>query len=80
MEAFRHILKTPVLGRFLVPWDALPVVCAILVGYLTDLNLVLTFFFLVLAMTGLFWIRKTGEGSIRGRVLYALRKRRFLVE
>lgn len=80
MDAFRHVLKTPALGRFLVPWDAIPLLTGILAGYFLGLNLFFLVFCLVLIMTGLFWIRKNGEGTIRARIAFYARKRLFLVE
>lgn len=80
MEAFRHVLKTPALGRFLVPWDVLPVVAGLLAGFTFSLNLAFLAFCLALTMTGLFWIRKSGEGTIRAWILFHFRKKLFLVE
>jgi hypothetical protein len=80
MEAFRHVLRTPALGRFLVPWDGIPLVLGIVAGFILDLNLVFLLFCLSLTMTGLFWIRRSGEGTLRAWVLYHARKRLFLVE
>ncbi|MCL5285653.1 MAG: hypothetical protein M1313_07900 [Nitrospirae bacterium] len=73
MASYRHLLRTPLLGRFLVPWDLLLPGFWILAGFLFGINLVFLLFFLALSLLGLFWIRKTGEGTIRGRLLYHLR-------
>lgn len=80
MDAYRHVMKTPALGRFLVPWDGVPLAAGILAGFFLGINLVFLLFFTTIAMVGLFWIRKTGEGTLRAMVLYRLRRRLFLVE
>jgi hypothetical protein len=80
MESFRHVLKTPALGRFLVPWDLVPLAACLLAGFFFGMNLVFLLFCLTLLMTGLFWIRRTGEGTLRARALYAFRTHLYLVE
>ena len=75
MPSYRHILKAPLLGRFVVPWDLLVPAFWVLAGFLFGINLVFLLFCLILSMTALFWIRKTGEGTIRGRLLYLLREK-----
>ena len=73
MPSYRHILKAPLLGRFVVPWDLSVPAFWVLAGFLFGINLVFLMFCLILSMTALFWIRKTGEGTIRGRILYHVR-------
>ncbi len=79
IPSYRHILRTPLLGRFLIPWDMCVPAFWVLGGFLTGLNLVFLCFALGLSMIGLFWVRKTGEGTIRAMVLYHLRNRVYFV-
>ena len=75
MESYRHILRAPLLGRYQIPVDLLLPLFWILAGFLLAINLVFLLFCLSLSLLALFWIRKTGEGTIRGRLLYHLRSR-----
>lgn len=80
MDAYRHILKTPLLGRYQIPWDLSLPLGFILGGFLFGANLVFLLFLLALSLTALFWVRRSGEGTIRGWLSYLLRKRVHLVE
>jgi hypothetical protein len=75
MESYRHILRAPLLGRYQIPGDLLLPLFWILLGFLFGINLVFLLFCLGLSLLALFWIRKMGEGTIRGRLLYHLRGR-----
>ena len=80
MESYRHILKTPLLGRYEVPWDLALPLSFLMGGFLFGANLLFLLFLLLLSMTALFWVRRSGEGTIRGWIAYALREKVHRVE